>query len=70
MATSRIARGSDAGMVSFKKVCRRIGIHPNSGYKYHHEGRFPIEVITLGDRLYCRAVDVDTYLGDRSRAAG
>ena len=52
----------------FKTVCRRIGIHPNSGYKYRREDRFPLEVIELGDRFYCRAADLERYT--RARAAG
>jgi hypothetical protein len=54
-------------LVPFKVVCRRLGIHPNSGYKYRREDRFPLEVIELGDRYYCRAADLDLYT--RARAA-
>jgi hypothetical protein len=51
----------------FKVVCRRLGIHPNTGYKLRREDRFPFEVIEVGDRFYCRTGDVDALLRDRAR---
>lgn len=68
MKANRGQDGQTIGeLVPFKMVCRRLGIHPNSGYKYRREDRFPLEVISLGDRYYCRAADLDLYT--RARAA-
>jgi hypothetical protein len=68
MATklTRIPRGLE--LVPFKTVCRRMGIHPNTGYRLRQQDRFPLEVLEVGDRFYCRATDLADFT--RARAAG
>jgi predicted site-specific integrase-resolvase len=60
----RVQRGTKAGgsdLVPFKDVCHRMGIHWNTGYRLKRQGRFPVEVLDVGDRYYCRRADVEYY---------
>ena len=52
---------SSAELVPFKTVCRRLHIHYNTGYKLRREDRFPLEVLSLGDRFFCRRDDLERY---------
>jgi predicted DNA-binding transcriptional regulator AlpA len=47
--------------VRFQAVCELLGIHYNTGYTLRREGTFPIPVIAIGGRYYCRRHDVDTF---------
>jgi predicted site-specific integrase-resolvase len=60
----RVQRGptpAASDLVPFKSVCGHMGIHWNTGYRYKRQGRFPLEVLEVGDRYYCRAADLEQY---------
>jgi hypothetical protein len=63
MGASEIERARDRkNMIPFKIVCRQyLDIHYNTGYRLRRDGEFPIEVVTLGGRFFCRAVDIEAY---------
>lgn len=53
-------------LLAFREVCPLLSIHPNTGYALFHSGDFPIAVRHVGARLFCRRVDVEHYLYDRT----
>jgi hypothetical protein len=65
MGLARLQRVSEQNrgeMVAFKMACTIVGVHYNTGYKLKREERFPVEVLAVGGRFFCRQADLDDYL--------
>jgi predicted site-specific integrase-resolvase len=54
-----------ADLVPLKDVCQRLGIHWNTGYRARRAGRFPLEVLQIETRYYCRRADLDAFVSSR-----
>jgi hypothetical protein len=37
-------------------------MHVNTGYDLVHQGRFPVEVVLIGKRYFCRANELDLLI--------
>jgi hypothetical protein len=57
----RVPDESQGEMVAFKAACTIVGVHYNTGYKLKREDRFPVEVLAVGGRFFCRQADLDEY---------
>ena len=58
-----VQRGHNTnGLVPLKDACEEIGVHFQTGYRHRNTGQFPIEVLKIARRYYCRRTDLDTYL--------
>jgi predicted DNA-binding transcriptional regulator AlpA len=51
-----------AAFVPVLEVFSILGVHANTGYHWIQDGDFPIEVVLIGKRYFCRRGDVESFI--------
>lgn len=66
MTERRIPRAEvPSDLVPFRDVCARLGIHYVTGARHRDAGLFPLEVLKIGHRYYCRRDELEHYVRAR-----
>jgi hypothetical protein len=73
VSVSRLQRAPEEKpreMIPIRVACADwLGVHPNTGYTMRRQDRFPVEVITMGGRYFCRRADLERYTHRREEEA-
>lgn len=49
-------------LIQFATVCAQFDMALQTGYNQVSRGIFPLPIIRIGKKLYCRCTDVDTFV--------